>query len=97
MVQGKLENNDHLSYLHLGYAGRVAWISVTPTEGYTDLNLSLTIVSLRDTSTILQEVDANGPGQQELAIFTAPSDDQYLITVRRQGDSMGVFTLKLED
>ena len=94
MVQGKFENNDHLSYLHLGYAGRDATLSVTPAEGYADLDLSLTIASLRDTSTILLEIDDNGPGQQETAIFKAPSDDQYLITVRRKGNSVGVFTLK---
>jgi len=94
MVQGKFENNDNLSYLHLGYAGRDATISVTPAEGYADLDLRLTIVSLRDMSTILLEVDDNGPGQQETAVFKAPSDDQYLVTVWRQGDSVGVFTLK---
>lgn len=96
-VQGKLESNDHLSYLHNGYADQVATISVTPAEGSADLDLSLIIVSLRDLATVLLEVDDSGPGQQETAIFRAPSDDEYLVTVRRQGDSVGIFTLKMTE
>ena len=95
-VAGKLEGED-LGYLHNGYAGQATIFNVMPAPGYFDLDLSLSIVSLLDMGTVLMEVDEGGPGEGESAIFIPPADDEYLISVRAENGSTGVFNLTMAE
>lgn len=96
-VEGKLEGNPSLGYLHNGYAGQSVTLGVEPAGGYPLLDLSITIVALTDMRTVLLEVDENGAGQGETAVFLPPADDEYYVVVEGEDGSSGVFVLTMTE
>jgi hypothetical protein len=94
-VEGKLEGGGSVGYLHNGYAGREVTFRVEPAPGYSELDVSLTIVALSDMGTVLLAVDENGLGQGEAATFVPPADDEYYIAVHGENGSSGVFNLTM--
>lgn len=96
-VEGKLEGEPSVGYLHNGYAGQQVTFSVEPAPGYSALDLSLTVVALSDMGTVILTVNENGPGQGEVATLVPPSDDEYYITVRGESGSKGVFRLSMSE
>jgi hypothetical protein len=93
-ISAKLEGQS-VGYLHNGYAGREVTFNVVPAPGYTDLDLSVTIVALSDMGTVLVDVDDNGPGQGESATLVPPADDEYFISIQGENGSTGVFNLTM--
>ncbi|MFZ5918798.1 MAG: hypothetical protein ACOYZ7_17820 [Chloroflexota bacterium] len=93
-VEGKLERGQSVGYLHNGYAGQEVTFTVEPAPGYSEFDVSLSIVALSDMATVLLAVNEHGPGQGEIATFVPPADDEYYIAIRGE-DSTGVFSLSM--